>query len=453
MRTHLYIWWLAIAIWALCSCQKNTPHTTATPAIKPANSGKNARSAEPKAQTNSPQSRMATKTGSFVDISKFGAIPNDNKDDFSAISTVIGKLKQGDTLFIPKGTFLISDAVIVKTADVLILGVGKESILQFNNAQDLYKKYSRRAGFFNIAANNCTVTKVCFDQNYRGSGRKNNEFALASSLQIGTAFIKRVNVTDLIVTSCLFYDYYGDAVSVFNASCQRVEINDNEFVSSAIVQGWKDHYVQGEQAINIASGEDVNIINNRIKGCLDDCIAVHNHSSNILIKDNQMTTFSGRIIMGGTTNGRIENNRIEVLEDAPSCILLSYPFNADKPETNKNITIAYNEMIINRGVKVPHALRLIGAGDSIIIKNNTITFLDIPGIGIQLLSKKSKKANQIFGGSNIEITNNTINNASIAIEEPNVKNHYTQVKINKNTITGGNKKFQPGPNWQIKPND
>lgn len=67
---------------------------------------------------------MTATQGTVVDVTTHGATPDDDGDDTDAIETAITALEPGDTLLIPPGTYVYSDTIDVKPANILIAAKG-----------------------------------------------------------------------------------------------------------------------------------------------------------------------------------------------------------------------------------------------------------------------------------------------------------------------------------------
>lgn len=75
--------------------------------------------------------------GEIVDVSDFGAIPNDKKDDTKAIFSALAKANKVDgtvILFFPKGRFILKDILYIERSNIVIRGSGAEG----KNATTLY---------------------------------------------------------------------------------------------------------------------------------------------------------------------------------------------------------------------------------------------------------------------------------------------------------------------------
>jgi len=191
---------------------------------------------------------------------------------------------------------------------------------------------------------------------------------------------------------------------------------------------------KGEQAINVHSGDSIAILNNVIRGALDDAIAIHNKSKNVIIAKNDITTTAGRILMNGTQNGTITENKITYIEDGGSAIWITFDWTDFDFNLNENVSVTNNHIFVQKGIKVVSGIRLFGPGNNITIANNTMETEDKQGIGIEIRDRMQEAVKKKFFGDNIIIKNNEIKNFSRGIG----RNISKQVKPPRITITDNN---------------
>ncbi len=352
-----------------------------------------------------------------VNVTTLNILPNDKINDAVAIENVIKKAAVGTTLFFPAGTYLI-DAPIYIERDSLHLQGEANTIFLFTNTNDFYAMHNRRVGMINIVANNISIEHITFDQNFRGTGKKDGDRASIASVLIGwqrngkTKMVNGINISDNA-----FNDYYGDAVSASYGGANNVIISKNTFTSAYITGNWSVAGAAGEQAISIASGKNIQITDNKIMGALDDAIAVHRNASDVVISNNDITTTGGRIYIGGVTNCEVKNNSIRYIQDGANAIYLTFEEmgNIMERNINRNVLVENNKVYINKGVKVTAAIRLNGAGFNISIRNNFLQSEETRPIGIQVNEQVYQKNKQVILGDSLFITNNTINNFSTGI--------------------------------------
>ena len=370
-----------------------------------------------------------------ISVRSVGAKGDGKTDDFAAIQRAFSSVKPGGVVFFPAGTYMMGDAAKIQINNLTIKGEGARSIIKFNNSQDLYVKYGKRAGVFNVMAVGISIKNLYFDQNFRESGRQDGGLAKSGCILVGgAAFGKPATVKNLLVENCTFYDYYGDALSAFNAYCSDVIYRKNVFISSYIAERWTVAGVHGEQAINFSSVNNALVENNDIQGALDDAIVVHSNSANVVFRNNTITTTGGRILMNGTSGGVIEGNVIRYIEGGACAIMVSYNFAGEKVVLNDGVVVKNNIITIENGVHISQAIRLNGAGNNIVVEGNVIEFKDTPSVGIEFGDRRSIKVGTFSAGEGITIKNNTIRRATVGIQETTVREAYRGVAIAGNKI-------------------
>ena len=387
-------------------------------------------------------------------ILEFGAIADDTVDDTDAFEAALSALKPGQELYVPTGEYCISRPLLVQTDNIQITGAGTTSKLVFNNARDYYAEYGTRVGIINIIANNITVRDLNIDQNFRESTKTDGEAASIGGIILGGKYLGKPTKTyGITVKDCTFYDYYGDAVSAFNAFTSGLTVQNCSFVSSYIVGGWSDAGVKGEQAISVASGADILIENNVIEGALDDAIAIHNNNKNVEILNNRITTTGGRILVNGTENGRIAGNEIVYIQDGGCAIYLSYSVKSKGAALNNTVVIENNTIRINDDVKFEAGIKLFGGGENLSIINNRITG-NGTGTGILIKDRKSRAADFRYFAKNVLVKENVIVDCASGImvdDRQKNESHYS-VNLQNNTIKNAGKGIVTSQNMTIANN-
>ncbi len=371
---------------------------------------------------------------SETDVTTLGINPHDNIDDSKAIQDIINKAKPGATLFFPKGVYTIDSPINIMISNITLRGEDS-AIFRFANKTDYYALYKTRVGMLNICSSNVTIDRLFIDQNFTGSGRKDGDDALIAGIMIGCSYKGRaVKVSNITVSNCTVYNYYGDGISVFHSSIDHFRVLNDTLISAYAVGKWTHAKDKGEQAINVHSGDSIAILNNVIRGALDDAIAIHNKSKNVIIARNDITTTAGRILMNGTQNGTITENKITYIEDGGSAIWITFDWTDLIFTLNENVSVTNNHIYVQKGVKVFSGIRLFGPGNNITIANNTMETEDKQGIGIEIRDRMQQAVKKKFFGDNIIIKNNEIKNFSLGIG----RNISKQVKPPKITMTDNN---------------
>lgn len=392
--------------------------------------------ARPAEKPASETSKPAENGSSLINVKDQGAKGNGRADDTKALQQIFRQAKPGATIYFPDGEYLLGEDILLAKDGLTLKGNGEKSIIRFNNANDLYGKYTKRTGMFNVYADNITIQNLTFDQNFRASGRKDGDSALAGCILIGGAYTGKSKVTNnMTIENCLFYDIYGDGISAFNTRSINAVVRNNHFITTLIVQKWKTAGTKGEQCISFNSVEGAVIENNTIEGSLDDAIAIHAKSKDVVVKNNTISTAGGRILMNGTQHGQIIGNTIRYIDNGPSAIMVSFSNQAAQLSLNDGVTVTNNKIYIEKGVRVQQAIRLFGAGDNITVSDNTIEFEGEKSVGIEMEDRNYAKEKRRVSGKNIAIRNNTVKNGSVGIQETIVKTDYGEnVTLQDNTI-------------------
>ena len=351
----------------------------------------------------------------IINVVDYGANGADELDDSDAFELALSQTKPGQQLFVPAGKYCISRPLLVNVNEVHLKGEGAGSILKFDNSADYYAQYKSRVGLINVVADRVTISELQFDQNFRESGKSDGDAASIGCIIMGGKYLGKPQRTEgITVDNCIFYDYYGDAVSAFNAYTADLTVTNNRFVSSYIVGSWSDSGVKGEQAVSVSSASGVLIQNNIIEGALDDAIAIHNRSENIQILDNNITTTGGRVLLNGTTNGRVAGNEIVYIQDGGCAIYLSYSVNSKNATINEQVIVEDNIIQVNQGVEVQAGIKMFGGGNGVIVRKNKVVG-NGGGTGILIQDRKSKADQMSYFAKNVEIIDNQIENCEYGI--------------------------------------
>jgi len=98
---------------------------------------------------------LAGCAGTTRDVTRFGAAPNDGRDDVAAIQETINASAAGDTVYLPAGTFLVGRTLRAKTG-VAIRGQAQErTILQVSAASPM--DCLDLSGTWNVAVSGLTI--------------------------------------------------------------------------------------------------------------------------------------------------------------------------------------------------------------------------------------------------------------------------------------------------------
>ncbi|MEP7320225.1 MAG: right-handed parallel beta-helix repeat-containing protein, partial [Panacibacter sp.] len=175
---------------------------------------------------------------------------------------------------------------------------------------------------------------------------------------------------------------------------------------------------KGEQGISVISGSGITITNNKIEGAIDDAIATHGNCSDVTITGNTITTIRGRLLLNGITNGVVKNNTIEYLRNGWTAILITMSPDLPTVSTNNNLLVEGNTIHVVKGVSILAPIMLYAPGSNVTITNNTINSEDVQSNpAIQLAERRINKVTKTYYfGDNIHIYKNNINNFSSGVK-------------------------------------
>jgi hypothetical protein len=171
-------------------------------------------------------------------ILKYGAKPNDNKDDTRAIQTA---LDINDNIYIPKGEYLVT-AIEIKDNKTIFTDSYKTIITQL--------KGNSGKQIFRITGSNVTLYPISFKGNI---ATDSGEFNIA--IMIGPPYPFNTNTKNITIKGFKGYNLRGDGICIGNASNSYAE---NVTVNNVYV---KNCYRNG---ISIVGGKNIKINNVKI---------------------------------------------------------------------------------------------------------------------------------------------------------------------------------------------
>jgi hypothetical protein len=99
-----------------------------------------------------------TSFATVIDVTRWGAIPNDFEDDSAAIRNAIDAAPDGSTVYFPKGTYLVSNVPIDYRSGLKLTGDG--------STLSILRHYGRYAPIFiSSGSTDMLITKLGFDAN------------------------------------------------------------------------------------------------------------------------------------------------------------------------------------------------------------------------------------------------------------------------------------------------
>jgi len=398
------------------------------------------------------KSTWSNNSQKVIVIDKSITNPFDKKDDTQALLAVFNNLRPGQSVEFGIGTFILSEPLAIKVDGVTVSGRGDSTVIQFSNKYDLYERYNRkRVGMINVIANHVTIQDLKIDQNFRGSGRVDGQSTpLVGGILIGGVYLGHPKrTTGVRITRCTVYDYYGDAISAWNALTDDIEMTYNHVISAYIAshqepdtKPWtriaNANNIHGEQGLNVLGGTNIKINNNHIEGSLDDAIATHSEAYNVEIKNNVITTGSGRILVNGAKNCIVENNDITYIHNGSGAIWVAQECNSHRLSKSENVTIINNRIRVNKGVKTDYLISIRGTGDNITVAKNKLEGNGI-GHGINIIDATHRCTKTYHFGKNYNIIDNYINDVVWAIVVgplcPSNQPKKNDITIENNTIS------------------
>src|SRR6266540_3582575 len=84
-----------------------------------------------------------------TDVTTLRINPHDNIDDSKAIQNIINKAKPGETLYFPKGVYIIDGPIDIMINNITLKGEDS-TIFRFTNKTDYYALYKTRVAILNI---------------------------------------------------------------------------------------------------------------------------------------------------------------------------------------------------------------------------------------------------------------------------------------------------------------
>ena len=356
-----------------------------------------------------------------------GIIPDDANDDSRAMQALFNSAAFGTVIFFPAGKYLIDTPVTILAKGITIKGQ-TNTVFQFGNATtDWYNAWYYNVGMINIGADSITIDSITLDQNFRESGRNGSggaapEAPVIAGIIIGSypdtgsshsKISKRLKA--IAITNTRVIDYYGDAITVFNASVTDYTVSGNTLISAYVYEGWDtlNHLPLGHggQSISIAGGSNITITHNVIYGALDDAIATHASAVNVSITNNTITTTGGRILLIGIQTGTVSYNTIKYLNNQHGDgIWITFAASGGHPVMNDSLIVSNNKITIN-GFSGNHGIRLYGPGTKIhVFKNILKTAIDNKADGFEITNQIANSLSLNYFGNEIYVNGNRILN-------------------------------------------
>ncbi|PAR31887.1 hypothetical protein CGT99_06905 [Vibrio metoecus] len=191
---------------------------------------------------------------SYLDITHFGAIPNDDIDDSQPFQLALNSLTHGDVLVIPSGTYQICNSLYLKNKNnIEIIGLGESKLKKCRNFQGEY-----------LLSITYTENLKLQDLSFEGIHNGNQQPVW------GEQGVYLGSTKNTLVTQNHFKTFGDAALRVTTSSLdqsatpgsQSVTVSDNDFEDCTQVTT-----TQATQGTEMAGTQNIMIDNNRFIGC------------------------------------------------------------------------------------------------------------------------------------------------------------------------------------------
>lgn len=229
--------------------------------------------------------------GVILDVTSFGAVPNDGNDDAAAINNAIQSAAAGDVVYVPGGTFDISTKVNVKS-NMALLGGGSSSVLRYVGSSN-----NQMLGLANVS--NVNVGFLTFDGNNNLRATQGIYATASSNLNLHDLTVKNLSIKTGFAPHGIFFDG-----AVTNSIIQNSLLTN---IGTASAWG---------AGIRLGNGSSFNqVLNNTIINTGRGGILCDNDSTDLLIKNNTVSgsggTGLGIELFSGCDRSVVEDNRID----------------------------------------------------------------------------------------------------------------------------------------------
>lgn len=305
----------------------------------------------------------------LIDVTAFGAIPNDGLDDRAAIQAAIASASSGDTVFIPTGSFHVSNSIIPKSG-ITIAGGGRDVTTILPTAGMSASMVRLQAVGVTPAPSNVQLTGFTLDGAMSTTVRQGIEASSTTGLNINGLRVQNLDG-----------GVFGPHGVYFSANVKNSIISDNEFLNIGV-----GHNFGG--GIRIEWGSDHvtikdNVIDQTGRGGI-----FTKESTHAIIRNNTVTG-SGGVglgieVFGNSNYSIVEDNHIDhwLSLDSTSFTAVRRNVISDTSGVNKFAGIematggSYNvftDNVVNDGANVGLSLSNNGMKELSFFGHNTIT--------------------------------------------------------------------------------
>ena len=354
-------------------------------------------------------------------VTDYGAKGDGITDDTVAIKNALAAIQEGQTLYFPKGEYIISSVLSIKSSNITIQGENG-TIIRYPDGSD------KSGGVFMIHTANIknSIENVTFD-NIAIDGNKDNRTGTGTGYGIGIIrYTKDYEVKNISIINCKIYDMPGRAISI--SGCKENKEGDEEdplYKLGTTTYTQRSTIYDDLIANNTLNGyENINERDYKVRYPVVNTLIQNCYIDNTACGINQNTTDGTRIINNTISNStKVENITVDYSDNCEVIgnTLLAYNGGCGNIGTDEsNNCIIKDNFIDNTNAEVGDLYNVgichnsaAGSSDNYIIENNTIIGANY-GIWLKDHRKYITENNVTYinggsrAGQNFYLINNTI---------------------------------------------
>jgi parallel beta-helix repeat protein len=281
--------------------------------------------------------RQRSAAGNVIEVSSFGAVPNDGVNDATAINNAIASAGAGDTVHFSTGTYDLAAEVITKS-NLTLQGSGSTTILRRTGTAT-----TPLLGVENVS--NVELTAFVLDGN--NSTRAQNGIYAATA--------NNINLHDLTVRNLAIKTGFGPHGILFANDVTNSFVQNNTFSNIGTQSVWG-------AGVRVAwRSNNVQVTGNTVTNTGRGGILCDDNSTDLVIRNNTVTgsgqnngTGLGIEIFGGCDRAIVENNNIDHWLSVDS---------------SNNLAVRNNVISDHTGVYKYTGLELVDAHDDVFTDN------------------------------------------------------------------------------------
>jgi hypothetical protein len=230
--------------------------------------------------------------GKSIDISSFGAVSGDGRDDAGAINSAIRSAAAGDTVVIPSGIFDVSTTINTRSG-VNVSGTSRDaSVLRYTGTASL--PVMSVEGVSKVSLGNFAIDA-------------NNNASATQGIYAGSA--SQLNLHDLKLSNFSSASGFGPHAIYFASSVTDSTIANNTIKNIGTASEWG-------AGIRVGQGSSRNqVLNNSIDQTGRGGILVDDNSTDVVIRNNTVTHSGGMglgiEVWGNSDRAIVEDNHID----------------------------------------------------------------------------------------------------------------------------------------------